>query len=308
VLVDIDPRTLCLDPQAVAAAVTPATVAIIAVHLYSSMADMDALQDLAARHGLALIEDAAQAYGATWRGRGAGSIGIAGAFSAQQGKTLTSGEGGLLVTSDLQVRERVEMLRGDGRRYGQGPHVLGRPDLVEASDVQGWNMHMTEFQASLLLDGLERLDEQNRRRAAAAEFLDAALTEPGDLEPVIPHPQNDQRAYYHYVIRLREGSFAGRSAAVVGDALSEELGYWIHTPYQPLNQHPLYDHRRLPGLVEQGHGPTFDPTRFHLPISRREADRALVLHHSMLLGTEDHLVPWLRRSQRYAASPVTFLQ
>lgn len=289
VLVDIDPRTLCIDPTAVAAAVTPATTAIIAVHLYSAMADMDALRELADRHGLALIEDAAQSYGARWRGRGAGSLGIAGAFSTQQGKTLTSGEGGLFVTSDAQVRDRAEMLRGDGRRYARGPHTVGRPDLEEVPAVQGWNMHLSEFQSALLLDGLERLDEQNRQRAAAAELLDKLLTEYGDLEPVDPYPGNDRRAYYHYVIRLRDGAFGGHDAATVADALGAELGYWIHPPYQPLNAHPLYDPRRLPGVAEQGRAAGFDPARFHLPAAHREARRAVVLHHPMLLGSEDHL-------------------
>ncbi len=289
VLVDIDPRTLCLDPQAVADAVTPATAAIIAVHLYSAMSDMDALRELADLHGLALIEDAAQAYGATWRGRGAGSLGIAGAFSAQQGKTLTSGEGGLFVTSDPHVRERAEMLRGDGRRYARGPHTLGRPDLEEADVVQGWNMHLSEFQSALLLDGLERLPGQNRQRAVAAGLLDELLTEHGDLLPIDPYPGNDQRAYYHYVIRLRDGAFAGHDAATVAEALSAELGYWIHPPYQPLDAHPLYDPRRLPGTSEGGRAAAFDPARFHLPAAHREARRALVLHHPMLLGSEQQL-------------------
>ena len=289
VLVDIDPRTLCLDPDAVAAAITPSTTAILAVHLYSAMADMDRLQALADRHGLALIEDAAQAYGATWRGRGAGSLGIAGAFSAQQGKALTAGEGGLFVTSDPQVRERAEMMRGDGRRYGPGPHMPGRPDLEEVDQVQGWNMHLSEFQSALLLDGLSRLGEQNRRRAAAAQTLDKLLAEEGDLEPIEPYPGNDTRAYYHYAIRLREGAFAGRSAAVVSEALSQELGYWIHPPYRPLDSHPLYDPRRLPGVAESNRATALDPTRFELPVAHRESARTILLHHPMLLGSQRQL-------------------
>ncbi|MGW2785118.1 DegT/DnrJ/EryC1/StrS family aminotransferase [Streptomyces populi] len=288
VLVDIDPDTLCIDPQAVEAAITPATVAVMAVHLYSAMADMDALRAIARRHSLALVEDAAQAYGSTWNGAGAGSLGDFGAFSAQQGKTLTAGEGGLLVTSDPGLRERAEMVRGDGRRYTLGPREVGRPELEELSLVQGWNMHISEVQSALLLDGLERLLEQNACRAAAAEVLDKALGAEGDLEPIKPYAANDRRAYYHYAIRLRPGAFAGRSAATVCRALSAELGFWVHTPYRPLNGHPLYDPRRLPGLADQDFAWKFNPARFELPVAHREAERTLLLHHPMLLGSPGH--------------------
>lgn len=289
VLVDVDPRTLCIDPKAVEAAIGPATVAIMAVHLYSAMADMDALRAIADRHSLALIEDAAQSYGATWRGAGAGSLGDFGAFSAQQGKTLTAGEGGLFVTSDDALRDRAEMIRGDGRRYMMGTRLAGQPDLEELTEVQGWNMHLSEIQSALLLDGLERLPEQNARRAAVAQQLDRELTGFGDLEAIDPYPGNDQRAYYHYAIRLRPGAFAGRQAAAVCRALSAELGFWLHPPYRPLDCHPLYDPRRLPGNGEQRVSQRFDPTKFELPVAHREAERTLLLHHPMLLGTDKHV-------------------
>jgi dTDP-4-amino-4,6-dideoxygalactose transaminase len=289
ILVDIDPDTLCLDPAAVEAQITPATAAILVVHLYSAMADMDRLRSIAHRHGLSIIEDSAQAYGATWRGAGAGTLGDAGTFSAQQGKALTSGEGGLLVTSSPEVRDAVEMLRGDGRRYSSGPHTLGRPDLEEREAVQGWNMHMTELQAALLLDGLERLPEQNRRREAAARLLDDALTEDGDLEPIRPYAGNDGRAYYHYAIRVRDGAFSGCGAAAIAEALSAELGYWVHPPYRPLNDHPLYDPRRLTGPAVADRRARLDPRQFDLPAAHREVARTILLHHPMLLGDHDHL-------------------
>lgn len=289
VLVDVDPRTQCIDPEAVKDAIGPATAAILVVHLYSAMAEMDELSAIAARHGLPLIEDAAQAYGATWRGRGAGSLGTVGTFSAQQGKTLTSGEGGLFVTTDGLLRDKVEMLRGDGRRYTAGARLRGRPDLEERPDLQGWNMHMTELQATLLLDGLSRLPAQNLKRAAAAAALDEALSQAGDLEAIDPYRGNDKRAYYHYAIRVQDSGFAGRSAAVICEALSAELGSWIHPPYRPLNAHPLYDPRRLPAARLPGLARQLDPSRFHLPAAEREANRTILLHHSMLLGDERHI-------------------
>lgn len=289
VLVDIDSRTLCMDPDAVAAAIGPSTAAVLVVHLYSAMADMTALSDLAARHGLALIEDSAQAYGATWRGAAAGSLGVAGSFSTQQGKTLTSGEGGLVVTSDRELRNKIEMLRGDGRMYRTSELVIGRPDLEERADVQGWNMHLSEFQAALLLDGLDRLNEQNNRRAAMAAALDKALVSMDDLEPIEPYRDNDRRAYYHYAIRLKDSAFGGASARVVCEALSAELGYWIHEPYRPLNSHPLYDPRRLPLAAGLGNVSAWNPGQYDLPVAHRESVRTILLHHPMLLGDDQHL-------------------
>lgn len=291
ILVDIDAETQCMDPQAVSNAITSSTVAILVVHLYSAMANMDAIQAIAKRYGLAIIEDAAQAYGAKWNGAVAGSLGDVGCFSTQQGKALTSGEGGLVVTSKEDLRDRIEMLRGDGRRYSSGPFIIGEPELEEQTTVQGWNMHLSEFQAALLLDGLERLEKQNKIRTAMASRLDETLPRESDLEPIRPYPSNDQRSYYHYVIRMSKDAFAGRSVTTVCRALTAELGTWIHPTYPPLNQHPLLDPRRLPTRRESAEkeNDKYDLTRFDLPVAFREAQRSILFHHSMLLGDERHI-------------------
>lgn len=286
ILADIDPRTLCIDPCAVEAAIGPKTAAVLVVHLYSAMADMDALAKIAQRHKVWLIEDAAQAYGATWHGAKAGSLGVIGAFSTQQGKTLTSGEGGLFVTSDAVLRARAEMLRGDGRRYSSGPRRTGEPDLVEGDGVQGWNMHLSEFQAAILLDAIERLPEQNDKRACSAATLDKTLSEMPEIEIIEPYQGNDLRSYYHYVAKMKDDAFAGRDVATVCSALSAELGYWIHPAYRPLNDNPLYNPRQMPGPSENH---LDDPRTFDLPRAHREHARVILLHHPMLLGDERHI-------------------
>jgi L-glutamine:2-deoxy-scyllo-inosose/3-amino-2,3-dideoxy-scyllo-inosose aminotransferase len=172
VLADIDRDSLCIDPAAVEGLIGSRTAAIVAVHLYCSMGDMDRLQAIARRHGLALIEDAAQAHGAEWRGRRAGGIGTIGAFSMQQGKALTSGEGEAAVTSDAALADRLEILRGDGRRYQPaGQAQVGWPDLEEVGIPMGWNMHLTEMQAALLLDGLRKSLEELVMPASSARSL-----------------------------------------------------------------------------------------------------------------------------------------
>lgn len=304
ILIDIDPDTLCLAPAAVEAAITPRTAAILAVHLYSAMAEMDQLGRIAAAAGIPVLEDAAQAHGARWRGIGAGSLGAIGTFSMQQGKVLTSGEGGAAVTSDPRLRNRLEQLRGDGRRYtARDQRVIGRQDLEEVGEVQGWNMHLSEVQAALLLDGLEQLPEQNARRAQAAQFLDSEFASLEGVTTIRPYPENTARTYYHYVLRIEPDAWAARSIDVICEAMSAELGAWIHSPYRPLNAHPLFQPQRHPFARLPGWAARLDPRRFELPEAHRQADRAMLFHHSMLLGDRTQLaaiVEAVTKVQRYA--------
>src|SRR6478672_7821346 len=119
VLVDIDTETLCLDPDAAEAAITPRTRAVVVVHVAGAAADLDALVELCGRRGLRLIEDCAHAHGTTWRGRGVGSWGDAGCFSMQRSKLMTAGEGGALVANDEQLRDAAWSYADCGREAGE---------------------------------------------------------------------------------------------------------------------------------------------------------------------------------------------
>lgn len=287
VLVDISSDTLCLSPDAVEAAITPNTRAIIVVHLYSAMADMEALEKIAVRHGIPLIEDCAQAHGAEWGGRRAGSLGAIGTFSMQQGKVLTCGEGGAIVTSNDHLAARIEQIRGDGRRYSLPPPPLGRPHLVEESGIQGMNLCLSEFQAAILLDGLDRLDEQTQRRACNAQRLDHALQDMGGYEIIRPHRLNTRRAYYHYAVRISPEAFLGCSVDRVCLALEHELGLWVHPPYSPLNDHPLYRPAYYSPLASHEFSAQFDPRRFPLPEAHRQVARTILIHHAALLADDE---------------------
>jgi L-glutamine:2-deoxy-scyllo-inosose/3-amino-2,3-dideoxy-scyllo-inosose aminotransferase len=291
ILVDVDPRTLCLDHRAVEAAIVPRTAAILAVHLYSTMAEMDELRRIAARHGLALVEDASQAHGARWGHAEAGSLGDVGVFSMHQNKLLTSGEGGAAVTSDPVLNAKLEQLRGDGRRYRpEGKRrTLGQHDLEEVGDVQGWNMHLSEMQVALLLDGLERLPGQNAHRARAASLLDSELSTLDGVELVCPYAQNTVRAFYNYVVLVEPDAFAGLSVDVICEAVSAELGTWVRPSVKPLDVHPLYQPQRHPFTGLPGWADRLDPRRFDLPEAHRMAGRALLFHHSLLLGTDQQV-------------------
>lgn len=163
VFVDILPDSWCIDPARAEAAVTPRTRAIIAVHLYGNLCDLDALLAIGARHGVPVIEDAAEAIGSVWHGRRAGSLGRFGSFSFHGTKTLTTGEGGMFVTDDDALYERVLTLSNHGRARGQPKQFW--PDVV------GYKYKMSNLQAAIGCAQLERIDELvARKRAILARY------------------------------------------------------------------------------------------------------------------------------------------
>lgn len=162
VFADIDPDTFQLDPAAAEAAISPNTRAIMPVHFGGMTADMDAVAALATRRGLLLVEDAAQAQGAEWRGRRPGVFGLAAAFSFQSSKVMTAGEGGLVLSNDEAFADRARSLANHGRRPGHGWF-----DHFDAAS----NFRLSGIQAAVLLAQLERLPEQIAQRQRAAQFL-----------------------------------------------------------------------------------------------------------------------------------------
>jgi dTDP-4-amino-4,6-dideoxygalactose transaminase len=199
VFCDVRDDTGLLDPRSAADAVSDRTAAILPVHLYGQCADMDAVRGLADRHSLFVLEDAAQAHGASWRGRRAGSLGDAAAFSFYPSKNLGAlGDGGAVCTGDSALAERLRRLRDVGQR-AKGEHV-----------VAGFNARLDGLQASFLSVKLRRLGAENaRRRAAAALYR--------ELLPATAIPQHeDERAecvHHLFPVRVR-----GR------DGLRERLG------------------------------------------------------------------------------------
>ncbi len=167
--VDVDPDTGCMDPSAAAAAVTPRTAAIIAVHLYGRCADMARLADIATNHGAWLIEDSAQAHGCGWRGRRAGSLGDAAAFSFYPTKNLGAlGDAGAVVTNNPELADRVRRLRNYGSE-GKYRHV-----------ERGYNSRLDPVQAAVLRSKLPHLDRWNaRRQEIASRYLEAFRGLPG---------------------------------------------------------------------------------------------------------------------------------
>jgi dTDP-4-amino-4,6-dideoxygalactose transaminase len=191
VFVDIDPRTFTIDARAVEAAITPRTRALVPVHLYGQPADMDPILEIAARHGLVVVEDAAQAHGAEYRGRRVGSIGDMGCFSFYPGKNLGAyGEGGMVVTNNPAYARTIRMLRdwGAERKY---EHVL-----------KGFNYRLETIQAAVLRVKLRHLEAWTQARLAGAAHYDRLLAGSGVATPRVA--PGSRHVYHIYAIRTPE--------------------------------------------------------------------------------------------------------
>jgi len=220
VLVDADPDTYAIDVSAISKAITSRTRAIIPVHLYGHPADMDPIRQLAEQHGLVVIEDACQAHGARYKGRRAGSLGHAAAFSFYPGKNLGAcGDGGMLVTNDRDVAKRAEMLRN----YGQEEkyHHL----------IRGYNRRLDTLQAAVLRVKLKHLDEWNAARRQHAELYRRRLEGYGIA---LPREAEYAKSVWHiYVIRVRQRDVFREHLT------SRGISSGIHYPI-PIHLQPAY--------------------------------------------------------------------
>lgn len=240
IIVDVDAATGCMDPDALEAAIGERTAAVIPVHLHCRMADMDRILAICDAAAVPVVEDCAQSHGARWRGRVAGSLGALAAFSMQQNKVLTCGEGGAVTTTDERLYDRLVQLRTDSRRYRPDVPTVGSPALCDAGEVMGTNRVLGELAAALLLDQLARLENQLARRAAAAERLDRELASIEGIKPLARPEALERPSVFEYAVRRSPAAFGGVSAGVLCSALQAELGIRVMQTDSPLHRNPLY--------------------------------------------------------------------
>jgi len=224
VIVDVDPLTYNISPEAVKKALTERTKCIVPVHLAGCPADMDALLEISEKHGLKVLEDAAQAHGAEWKGRRVGSIGDAGTFSFYQSKNMTAGEGGIILTNDDELANLMRSLVNVGRdmRRGWYEHIR-----------YGWNFRMTSFQAAVLLAQLRRLPELNVKRMRSAEYLNEKLVEVDGIQPLRRPAEATAHSYHLYIIKVNTRKFGFTSKEEFVRALNAE-GIPCNAGYKPL--------------------------------------------------------------------------
>ena len=276
VFVDVEPRTFGMNPAAVEAAIGPRTRAIVPVHLHGVPCELQPIADLAARRGLLLIEDSAQAIGARYRGRMSGTLGLAGAYSLQSSKSMASGEGGLLVTDDEGVHRRAHAARMFGE--DSRPEDEASYDLAHALDgnraydsaAVGWNYRTSELSAAVARVQLRRLPEWNAKAAANAELLTRRLRElPGVTPPEIPADRLP--AFHKYRVQL-DASKLGVNAqpAVVRESV-------LHALRAEGCEVVLWQTQAVPGqtLFRRMDAERYDLARY--PVTRAILDRSLCL-------------------------------
>ena len=283
VFVDIDPDTYNLDATRIEDAITERTRAIIPVHFAGLACDMDRIMEIAKKHKLLVIEDAAHAHGGEYKGKKLGSIGHAGSFSFQSSKNLTAGEGGMIVTDDEAYYERMNSLRNVGRIKGgewYEHHYLG------------CNYRITQFQAALLSRQLRRLNSQTRTRDENGRYLTSLLESVKGIKPLIRSQHATLHTYHLYILRYDKSAFGGLSKKEFAAMLSAEgvpafMGY-----PQPLYKQPVFQQKNflcyaIPDYV--------DYTRVKCPVTEKACyeEGVWILQHAML-GTREDMEDFVR--------------
>jgi dTDP-4-amino-4,6-dideoxygalactose transaminase len=285
IFADIDYETFNLDPARVEEAVTPRTKAVIPVHFAGQAADMKALLGIAQRHDLLVVEDAAHGHGASWNGKGLGSIGHAGTFSFQVSKNMTAGEGGLITTNDRDLAEICGSYIWGGRKIGRPWYEHHR---------LGWNYRLTEMQGAILLQQLKRVAAQNAKRSDNAGYLDERLSKLPGIYALKVREYATGHSHHIYIFRFQEREFeVSRSdflAALQAEGIPCMGGYAYPLYKNPLFLRPDFYPHGCP-LTCSHYGRAIDYASFEAlcPNAERACREAIWLEHRQLLADREDM-------------------
>lgn len=281
VFADVDPDTYCLSVEAVRAAITPRSRAVIPVHLAMRFVDMDPLLELAREHNLKIVEDCAHAHGGQYKGRGAGSMGDIGCFSFQESKLMTAGEGGMVITSNLEYFEHL-----------QSQVNCGRASITDQykQKVLGSNYRMTELQAALLIGQLEMLPEMAKRRARSAALLSDLLSEIPGIRPLPRQKEITRDTLYCYVFQYRPDDPV-ISRDLFAAALDAEGIPCDGRFYEAVYRSDLfYASPEISPQLWMGSAEPITYKNLHCPVSERAAyEEAVWLPQFLLLGGDEDI-------------------
>ncbi|MCE5321975.1 DegT/DnrJ/EryC1/StrS family aminotransferase [bacterium] len=283
VFVDIDPKTYCMDPAKLEAAITERTKAIIPVHIQGCPADMEPIIAIAKKHNLFVIEDACQAHGATYKGKKTGTIGNVGCFSLNNFKNLCGGEGGLFITDDEDILNKAALVRC----FGDEVDEVSRRRVYNAS-ILGYMYRNQELPAALCRAQLIHLDEFNTTRIANADYLTKELSKiPGVIPPYCP-PEG-KHVYFMYNVRF-DPKAAGvdcdplKFRIAVEKALYKEgllLGQWqtMPVPAQDIFQSKLgYGGSGYPWSINEAKGIKYNYDVDQFPVAKNLCDTYTIVH------------------------------
>jgi dTDP-4-amino-4,6-dideoxygalactose transaminase len=235
VFADIEPETFCLDPASVEANITPYTKAILAVDIFGHSANMDALMSIAERHNLKVISDTAQAPGALYKGKYAGTLAHVGGFSLNYHKHIHTGEGGIIVTNDDELAERLRLIRNHAEA------VVGPKGVTDLSNMVGFNFRLGEIECAIGIEQIKKLKGFVAGRQHAADRLTRGLQRLKGLRTPIVKP-GCTSVYYVYPMVLDEAA-TGVPSARIAEALKAEGITGLATSYQNLHLLPMYQRK-----------------------------------------------------------------
>ena len=279
VFADIDLQTFNLDPAAVERALTPRTRAIVPVHFAGQPADMDAIMAIARARGLTVIEDAAHAHGASYKGRPAGSIGHMASFSFQSSKNLTAGEGGIITTNDDALAESCRSIQNCGRVPG---------GVWYEHHVISGNYRLGEFQGAVLNGQLDRLEAQTRTRDANGRYLSSRIAAVPGLYPQARSGDCTRHSYHLFMLRIDAAAFGAPRASVLQALAAEGIpcsgGYGFPLPQQPLFRNKAF------GPYLAGARERLDYQAARCPASDLICrEQCIWLDQTLLLGSRDDM-------------------
>jgi dTDP-4-amino-4,6-dideoxygalactose transaminase len=296
VLVDVDPETYCLDPALTEAAITPKTKAIIAVHMGGHPADLDALGELARKHGIRLIEDSAHAHGSEWRGKKIGTFGTAATFSFQASKLMTAGEGGIIISDDDHFERQARSVHDCGRMPGE---------WFYSHFIYGSNYRLSEWQGAILNVQLGRLEEQTLHRHGNGRLLDRLFGEIPGITPQKCDPRCTRNGQYAYIFHVDAKEFAGISTENFIAALNAE-GIPTQASYPPLHDLDCFrsgEYRKCLSGPQATAKHEFLQQKF--PHTQRAAWETVWIPQFALLGDDEdmhEIAGAIRKIQRNAAA------
>ena len=236
--VESDPKTMMIDPEDIARRITSRTKALVVVHLWGWVCDMDAIMAVARKHHLPVVEDCSHAHGATWKGRPVGSIGDVGCWSLQGSKPVSAGEGGVLATNNVDVFERACLVGQVNRIKGMD---LATPHYAELQPLgTGMKFRAHPLGIGIAKVQLAKLPELNRRRGAYVEAVEAGLADIPGLEPVGTYEDSERGGYYGFPVRYKAGEIGGVSLETFAEALTAR-GLSAHrSDYPALHTLPIF--------------------------------------------------------------------
>lgn len=276
VFADVDPDTFCLDPESFEKLITPKTKAVIPVHMAGHPCDMGAICKIARQHGIKIIEDAAHAHGGEWKHKKIGSFGDIATFSFQNGKIMTCGEGGALITNQKELYEKAYLIHGVGRPRG---------DITYQHIVLGSNDRMNEFQAAVLLAQMERLEDFNRIRECNARKLDELMNGIEGIRPQAMAQEEMVNTHYMYMFYYDKRCFGQLEREEFIKYLKAE-GIPCFISYPVISDTQFFQRKEFDKRirVSRSYG------RKDIPNARKIAEEVVWLPHYTLLGDDKDIM------------------